>query len=150
MLDRIPTTWLGSQHAGPSELLSLVLRLGAGGFVTVAGIGKFAEYSKEVDDFRSFGVPLPEVSVPVAGTIEVVGGILVVVGLLTRFAALAVAANLLGALLTAGINEGGTFHLVVGPTVLVLMLAIAWLGAGRPSIDARIVARRDRRLRPAS
>ena len=93
-------------------------------------------------DFRGFGVPLPEVAVPLAGTIEVVGGLLVVLGFLTRPAALAVAMNLLGALLTAGVNEGGAFHLVVGPTLTGLMLFLVWSGAGAISFDTHIADRR--------
>jgi putative oxidoreductase len=143
MLDRLPTSLFRSRFPGPAEYLSLLLRVGAGGFVVLAGIGKFVDHAHEVDEFRDFGVPLPELAVPFTGAVEVVGGVLVVIGLLTRVGALAVAATLVGALLTAGINEGGTFHLVVGPTVMVGMLLVAWLGGGIASVDRRIAAVRD-------
>src|SRR3954452_11258277 len=96
----------------------LAVRLVAGGFLIGVGIGKFADHASEVADFRHYGVPVPDLAVPLAGVIEVAGGLCVVVGLLTRPAAAVVAVNLLVALLTAGIIDGGTFHLVVGPVLM--------------------------------
>ena len=130
---------IGSRVHGAVAFVPLLIRLVAGTFVVGAGFGKFLDHAQEVRDFRGFGVPLPDLAVPLAGTIEVVGGILVVIGLLTRPAALLVAANLLGALLTAGINEGGTFHLVIGPSIMLAMLVLVWTGAGAYSIDGRLL-----------
>ena len=45
-------------------------------------MGKFADHASEVADFRHYGVPLPELAVPLAGTIEIVGGFCVVIGFL--------------------------------------------------------------------
>ena len=128
--------------------MAVIVRVAAGLFIALAGVAKFADHAKEVHDFRGFGVPLAEIAVPLAGAIELVGGALVVIGFLTRPAALAIALNLLGALLTAGINEGGTFHLVVGPTLMVIMAFFVWSGAGTPSFDARLVRLRPTTTRP--
>jgi putative oxidoreductase len=122
-------------------VLPLVIRLTCGPALVGFGLGKFVDHAQELQDFRGFGVPLPEVSVYVAGVIELVGGMLLIVGLLTRVAALAVALNLVGALLTAGLTEGGTFHLVVGPTLLALMLVLVGTGAGALSLDGWLVHR---------
>ena len=131
-----------SRLSGPAAFVPTVIRLVAGGAIVGFGIGKFVDHAQEVRDFSGFGVPLPELSVPLAGTVEVVGGLLVVIGLLTRPAALAVAANLLGALLTAGVNEGGTFHLIVGPTFMLAMLVLVVTGAGALGVDNLIAGRR--------
>ena len=144
MLDAVPSSWLRSRRFGPRGVPALLVRLAAGIPLVLIGIGKFVDRASEVRDFRSFGVPVPSVAVPLAGVIEVLGGLAVVVGLLTRPAALLVATNLVVALLTAGINEGGTFHLVVGPVLLVCMLVIAFVGPGPLSLDARILSRRSR------
>ena len=141
LLDRVPSSLLRSRLTGPAGLVPLAIRLGAGTAVVGFGIGKFADHAKEVTDFRGFGVPMPEIAVSLAGTIETVGGVLVVIGLLTRLGALAIAANLVGALLTAGINEGGTFHLVVGPSIMILMLVLVVTGAGPLSVDERLLRR---------
>jgi len=114
----------------------------SGLFFMSAGIGKFADHAKEVSDFRGFEVPWPEVAVPVVGTVELVGGLLLVVGLLTRPAALLLAGNMIGALATAGRVEGGSFHLVYAPVLLALMLFLCWAGPGRLSLDGRMAGRR--------
>jgi putative oxidoreductase len=122
------------------------VRILAGGFFVSASTGKFFDYSKEVDDFRSFEVPWPEVAVPLVGVIELVGGVLLIVGLLVRPAAFVLACNMVGALLTAGRVEGGSFHLVYAPTLLVLMLMLCWTGAGRLSVDQWATSRQVARL----
>jgi putative oxidoreductase len=118
-----------------------VVRVVTGLFFVSTSFGKFFDYSKEVDDFRGFEVPWPEVAVPVVGVVELVGGILLVIGLLTRPAAIVLALNMVGALATAGRVEGGSFHLVYAPVLLVAMLFLAWVGPGRASIDERLGAR---------
>jgi len=50
--------------------------------------------------------------------------------------------HLLGALLTAGVNEGGTFHLIVGPTLMLAMLVLVVTGAGALGVDNLIAGRR--------
>jgi len=86
-------------------------------------------------------VPLPDIAVPAVGVLEIVGGALLVVGFLTRPAALALALNMVGALLTAGRVVGGDFHLVYAPLLLVAMLFVLWAGPGRWSVDERLLAR---------
>jgi putative oxidoreductase len=134
---------------GPAAWLPTVVRVLTGLFFISTGIGKFADHAKEVNDFRGFEVPWPEVAVPVVGTIELVGGLLLVVGLLTRPAALVLAGNMIGALATAGRVEGGSFHLVYPPVLLVLMIFLCWAGPGRLSLDARMAGdRADRAVAP--
>ena len=122
-----------------------VVRVLTGLFFVSTGIGKFADHAKEVTDFRSFEVPWPEVAVPVVGTVELVGGLLLIVGLLTRPAALLLACTMIGALATAGRVEGGSFHLVYPPVLLVLMIFLVWAGPGCLSLDERIAGRRQGR-----
>jgi putative oxidoreductase len=127
------TRWTGWQAWVPA-----VVRVVTGLFFVSTSFGKFFDYSKEVDEFRGFEVPWPEVAVPVVGVVELVGGILLVLGFLTRPAAIVLALNMIGALATAGRVEGGSFHLVYGPVLLIAMLFVAWVGPGRASIDERL------------
>ena len=125
MLDVVPVGWLRPRVDGRlAGLVVLALRIVTGVFLVGVGIGKFADRASEVADFRHYGVPQPEVAVSVAGVVEIVGGICVILGFLVRPAAALVALNLLVALLTAGITDGGTFHLVVGPAVMLAMVVL--------------------------
>jgi putative oxidoreductase len=138
VLHRLQTT----RFSGGAAWIPTVVRIVTGLFFISTATGKFFDYSKEVDDFRGFEVPWPEVAVPAVGTLELVGGVLLVVGFLVRPVALLLALNMVGALATAGRVEGGSFHLVYGPALLVLMLFLCWAGPGRWSIDERMAARR--------
>ena len=100
--------------------------------------GKFVDHMQEATDFKSYGVPVPDVAVYVVGVLELVCGLLLVVGLFTRLAALLLAANMAGAISTAGVMEGGTFHLGVAPTMLVAMLFLLWSGPGVLAVDNRL------------
>jgi putative oxidoreductase len=126
---------------GGAAWVPTVVRIVTGLFFVSTGLGKFLDYSKEVDDFRGFEVPWPEVAVPLVGLVEVVGGLLLVIGLLTRPAAFVLACNMVGALATAGRVEGGSFHLVYAPALLILMIFLCWSGPGRLALDTRLAAR---------
>jgi putative oxidoreductase len=130
-----------TRFSGIGAWIPTVVRVVTGLFFVSTSLGKFFDYSSEVDDFRGFEVPWPEVAVPLVGVVELVGGLLLVVGLLTRPAALALAFNMVGALATAGRVEGGDFHLVYAPALLIAMLFLLWSGPGRWSVDERLLAR---------
>src|SRR5439155_13709871 len=66
-------------------------------FVTFS-LGKFVDHAKESADFDHYGIPAPELATYLVGTLELVCGALLVVGLLTRPAASLLAANLVGAI----------------------------------------------------
>lgn len=141
VLDRLPAPLLRTRDRGAVGVAMLVVRLAAGLPLVLFGIGKFTSYGSEVTDFRHYGLPLPEAAVVLAGIVEVVGGAAIVAGFLTRLAAGVVALNLLVALLTAGLVDGGTFHLVVGPVLLAACVVLVVLGGGTLSADARLLAR---------
>ena len=146
MFDRIPRRLLVARPGGPvAAVLVGAVRLVAGVFLVGVGTGKFSDHASELADFRHYGVPLPELAVPLAGTIEIVGGLCVLAGFLVRPAAGLVALNLLGALLTAGLTDGGAFHLVVGPVVMMTMVVLVVAGAPAPSVDAYLLSRRSPR-----
>lgn len=125
-------------RGGAAGWIALVVRIVSGLLFVSFGIGKFADHMKESVDFESYGLPLPEVAVYVSGVIEIACGALLVLGLFTRLGAALLAGNLVVAIATAGVQEGGTFHLGVGPTLLVAMLFLTWSGGGAYSMDARL------------
>ncbi|HEY3724459.1 MAG TPA: DoxX family membrane protein [Acidimicrobiia bacterium] len=121
---------------GAAAALVAVVRVVAGIFFVSVSTGKLTDHASEAVDFHRYGVPIPDVSVYAVGGIELVCGMLLVVGLLTRPAAAALALTLLGAIATAGRVEGGSFNLGVAPALLIAMLFLLWAGGGRPALDA--------------
>jgi putative oxidoreductase len=109
-------------------------------FVTFS-LGKFVDHAQEAANFERYGIPSPEVATYLVGTLELVCGALLVAGLLTRPAAALLAANMVGAIATAGRVEGGTFHLGVAPTLLAAMVFLVWAGPGRLACDRTLLAR---------
>ncbi len=122
-------------------LLPLAIRIITGVFFVSVSLGKFFDHASETNDFDRYGVPIPATAVIVVGVVELVGGLALVIGLGTRIAAAALAADMVGAIATAGRVEGGVFNLGVAPLALVLMLVILWAGPGVWSID-RVLAGR--------
>lgn len=90
------------------------------------------------------GVPAATVIGPLLSVIEPLAGIGVLLGLLTRLAALAIACDMLGAILTFHIHHG--FFVPIGVEFVMMNcasgLALAILGAGPFSIDHAIERRR--------
>jgi putative oxidoreductase len=98
-------------------------------------LGKFVDHATESADFDHYGIPAPEVAT------YLVGGVLLILGLLTRPAAALLAADMVGAIATAGRVDGGSFHLGVAPTMLVAMLFLVWAGCGYLALDRALRAR---------
>ena len=90
-----------------------------------------------VENFTRWGLPVPDLFVYLVGIVEVVCGIALVLGIATRWAALVLALDMVGAILTAGLVDGG-IHLIVPPILGLLSALIAARGGGawqlRPSL----------------
>jgi putative oxidoreductase len=100
-------------------------RIAAGVVFVVFGIGKFTAHASEVASFDEYGLPSPDTFVYVIGVIETVGGVLLVLGLLTPIVALVMAGNMAAAIALSGIKEGEVFpSLTLAPVLLVVMLLL--------------------------
>lgn len=123
----------------------LVTRLVFGQAFAVTGYGKFQNLEKIVGFFTELGIPLPSVQAPMVAAFELVGGILLMLGLGTRAAALVLASTLVVALATAdrdgllqGFRFGESFANVAPLPFLVGLLWLVAKGPGRVSLDHRI------------
>jgi putative oxidoreductase len=123
--------------AGARADLALAARIAGGAVFVVFGAGKFVNHASEVDSFRTYGLPSPDAFVYAIGVIEVVGGLLLMVGLLTRLAALVLAGDMVGAIIASGINRGELVSLTVAPAELAVCLYLVWTGPGRFALDRR-------------
>ncbi len=66
---------------------TILLRLMAGGVFLWEGILKFVYPNQGVGRFTKLGMPFPELTANFVGTLEIVGGLFLIVGFLTRFIA---------------------------------------------------------------
>jgi putative oxidoreductase len=112
----------------------LVLRLAAGGVFVAFGAGKFVNHASELASFKTYGLPAPEVLVVVIGVVELVGGVLLIAGILTRAAALALAGDMVAAIIVSGIAKGEAISLTLAPAELLAMLVLLWTGPGAHSL----------------
>jgi putative oxidoreductase len=123
---------------GAAAWFTTVVRVVTGALFVTFSVGKFADHAQESADFDRYGIPVPDVATVLVGSLELVCGVLLLVGLFTRLAALLLAGNLVGAIATAGRVDGGTFHLGVAPALLVAMLFLVWAGCGKLALDRRV------------
>jgi putative oxidoreductase len=121
---------------GNAAWVAGLLRVVVGAVFTFGfAVTKFTDHAKEVRDFRSWDVPVPTASVYLAGLLELVCGLMLIFGVLTRLAAFVLAAEMVVAVLTAGRAEGFGFHTIVPPLLFVALLYLVYAGAGPASVD---------------
>src|SRR5712691_6262229 len=120
-----------------SRLLA-ILRLTAGAILFAFGAAKFTIHIAAAASFDRYGLPDPNLFVYAIGALELGLGVLLVLGLRTRLAAIVLAGNMIGAIATAGRVEGGFVNLGLAPALLLVLLVLAARGAGRWSLDTRV------------
>ena len=145
---------------GPNSVV--LIRLMVGGIFFSEGIQKFLYPAENgVGRFAKIGIPVPEVTAPFVGIVEILCGALILVGLFTRLAALPLVADMVVAILSTKIpillgsgfwgfslrslpyygfwgmaHEARTdFAMLLGSIFLMIV------GAGLLSLDARLARR---------
>jgi putative oxidoreductase len=97
--------------------------------------------------FAQMGVPMPTVTGPLIGLIELFGGVALIVGLFTRIAAFALACDMLGAIIL--VHAAGGFFLPRGLEFVLMLFAAAvallFAGPGALSVDGVLANRSTRR-----
>jgi len=125
-------------------LPGLVTRLSVGVMFVGTGWGKLHNLQKVIGFFTELGIPAPALQAPFVASVEFFGGCCLVLGLLTRFAAVPLAATMVVALITAKKGDIGGFDDLVGLSEYLYLLLLVWLaifGAGWLSLD-RVIAQR--------
>ncbi|BCW50401.1 oxidoreductase (plasmid) [Arthrobacter sp. StoSoilB13] len=129
-----------------------VLRVIAGFLFAAHGWQKFNEFTiaGTQASFAQMGVPGASAVAPVVATLELVGGIALILGLLTRVFAALLAIDMLGALFLVHAPAGvfvanGGYELVLLFAGAALALALA--GAGKISADNALFGRSASKLR---
>ncbi|WP_342120009.1 DoxX family protein [Pseudoduganella sp. OTU4001] len=120
--------------------LPLAARLLMAAIFVISGIGKIAAPAATIGYISAMGLPFPELGLAGAIGIEVVGGLLLVLGLYTRPVALALAAfSIVTGIVFHGAigDQNQLIHLMKNFAMAGGLLQIAAFGAGNLSLDAR-------------
>ncbi|WKW13407.1 DoxX family protein [Pseudogemmatithrix spongiicola] len=123
------------------------LRVAIGGIFAAHGAQKLFVYGIDgvTGAFGGMGIPMPGITGPLTGVVELLAGLALVVGLMTRLAGLGLAVIMLGAI--GMVHIGAGFWAPNGVEFPLALMAgattIALAGAGRFSLDAAIAARRN-------
>ncbi|MEW6581868.1 MAG: DoxX family protein [Actinomycetota bacterium] len=108
----------------------LIARIALAAVFIPAGLGKFVNHDAYITRFDRWGFPAPGSVAYFVGTIEVVCGIAMLLGVAPRLTGAILAGNMVGALVTAGRIDGG-MNLWLPPLMIALAALVAVLGAGR-------------------
>ncbi|MGH2479617.1 MAG: DoxX family protein [Ktedonobacteraceae bacterium] len=122
-----------------SELAPFVLRLALGLIFLVHGLLKFLHMAGAVTTFTKIGVPLPDVAVPAIAVLEILGGIVLILGpdLAMRVLALLLAIEMLVAILLAERGSGFVGGYEFEVILLAALLALVLSGPGRPALTRK-------------
>jgi len=128
-----------------------ILRIVTGFLFAAHGWQKFNEFTiaGTQSAFTQMGVPAANMVAPVVATLELVGGVALILGVLTRVFAALLAVNMVGALFLVHAPAG--IYVETGGYELVLILAaaaaaIALVGAGKVSVDKVLFGRTGSKL----
>lgn len=129
-----------------------ILRMVVGFLFAAHGWQKYSEFTIAGTQgaFTQMGVPAADLVAPIVATLELVGGIALILGLATRPIAILLALNMVGAI--ALVHAPAGIFVEAGGFELVLMLgasalAVALAGPGKFSLDNALFGRSTSALR---
>ena len=105
----------------------------------IHGIPKLLDIPGTQNSFANMGLP-PELAI-VIGLLEFIGGLAILLGILTRIAAGLLAINMIGAILQVKLSKGfiGGFELDL--LYFAIMISLILMGPGNISIEKNILKR---------
>ncbi len=149
MAGRLTAAWkrlFGTDAPGPA----LFVRVVVGWIFFSEGLQKFlSPEALGVGRFVKIGIPMPAFTAPFVGVVELVGGSLLVVGLATRLAAIALVIDIAVAIASTKVplllHKGFWAAAHEARTDLAMAFSLVfllWCGGGAWSLDARLAGRR--------
>lgn len=129
-------------HNKKVDVLTLLGRVFIAPLFLIAGYGKVVGFAGTVAYTASVGVPFPEVAVVVAIIVELLGGLMLLVGFQTRWTALALAVFTVITAFYFHTNFGDQTQMVMFLKNFAIaggLLFVKAMGAGAYSVDAKMM-----------
>lgn len=125
-------------------LAPLFARIVVGWVFLWTGWGKLTHLPLVSENFGLWGVPAPEILAPLVSGVEFFGGILILLGLLTRISAGALGVVMIVAVKVAQWDEVDSLQTFLGLEEIMYLAIFVWLaiaGAGSMSVDRLLEGR---------
>jgi putative oxidoreductase len=135
-----PINNTSEEHNMNTTYIPLAARILLAAIFLLSGIGKIADPAGTLGYIQAMGLPFPQLGLVGAIGVEVVGGALLVLGLYTRWTALALAGfSVVTAVLFHGniADQNQMIHLLKNFAMAGGLLQVAAFGAGQLALDAR-------------
>lgn len=119
-------------------------RFALGWVFLLSGWGKLHHLDDVIEFFGSIGIPAPQIQAPFASGVELVCGVLLLLGLFSRFAAVPLVVVMIVAIATARHEELTSLGALFGfieYLYIILLLYVAVEGPGPLSLDALLRGR---------
>jgi putative oxidoreductase len=119
-------------------LAPLLARVTVGWVFLWSGWGKLNDLPTVIENFVGWGIPFPHILAPFVSIVEFLGGLLLLLGLFTRLAAVPLIIVMIVAILTAKWAEIDSLETLLGFDEVAYMALFLWLavaGPGPMSID---------------
>ena len=125
--------WMAVNYLKMMSLGPLSLRIVAGSVFLLHGIAKFQNISDTTRFFSEIGLPL-ELVIPIA-LLELVGGMMLLLGILTRITASLFVAEMAGSILAVKLSKGFFGGYEIDLLLLAIFVSLLLTGAGRISLE---------------
>jgi putative oxidoreductase len=126
----------------------MILRVVLGIAFAIHGWNKWQNIGAVGQFFGSLGIPAPEFMAYVVATVELVGGLLLIVGFLTQLASILIFIDMIGAIVYAGLPrpfiDGGGISWEKEAVFAAAALCLALAGPGIWSVDDIVIDTRTR------
>ncbi len=121
------------EWAGP-----LVARFIVGYVFMLTGWAKLQNLEAMIENFAYWGIPFPQFTTPFVSCVECFGGLLIMLGLITRISAGALSIVMIVAIISAKLSDIDSLETLLGFEEAVYFAVFTWLaicGAGKASLD---------------
>jgi putative oxidoreductase len=125
----------------------LFARIVVGWVFMWTGWTKLNNLPQITENFASWGIPFPEITTPFVSGVEFIGGLLLLLGLFTRVAAVPLVIVMIVAIISAKLDQIDSLETLLGFEEVLYMALFGWLavaGPGPVSLDRLLQDWRER------